>query len=414
MVEMKKSGVEWIGEIPQHWNLKPLKHLISITGGGTPNTESAEYWDGDIPWVSPKDMKSDRISATEDYITEKGLKESTSNLIDPGALLIVFRSGILQRTIPVAINTVPVSINQDIKSLTSVDPNFYIRFLFWFIKGNESHLLLEWSKKGVTVESLETDYLRTTIQPLPPLDEQRLISRYLDKKTQQIDTLIEKIEKKIELLKEQRTSLINHYVTKGLDPNVEMKDSGVEWIGKIPKHWEVTKLKWLVEIETGRDPAAIYSDDGPYEVLGTGGVIGRTHSFMWDEDSLILGRKGTIDKPFLQKSPFWISDVVYYTKPTLHLTVDYIWYLFTQIDFSYYKYGSTLPSMSKDEYGNMKFPVPPDDEYFAIASKLESIWKRIEHLVSLYKNKIDKLSEYRQSLISSVVTGKVRVTEDMV
>ena len=111
--EYKDSGVEWIGDIPTGWEIKKIKYLLKSVGGGTPNTGVEEYWDGSIPWVSPKDMKSDEIDNSEDKITEDGLENSTTNLIDPGSVLMVVRSGILKHTIPVGINTIPVTLNQD-------------------------------------------------------------------------------------------------------------------------------------------------------------------------------------------------------------------------------------------------------------------------------------------------------------
>ena len=135
------------------------------------------------------------------------------------------------------------------------------------------------SSKGVgsIQQNIFFPILRTTPVPIPPFQEQKLISRYLDKKTSQIDSLVEKIQKKIELLKEQRTSLINHYVTKGLDPNVEMKDTGIEWIGEIPKHWEVSKFKYFFEFGMGQtilkedltdDGIPVLSATEKYTILG--------------------------------------------------------------------------------------------------------------------------------------------------
>ena len=112
---MKDSGVEWLGQVPEHWEVAPLKYLCTFSGGGTPSKENLSYWtDGTIPWVSPKDMKIFRITKTQDYITEKALLESSTNLVSEGALLMVVRSGILQRNIPIAINDVKVTLNQEI------------------------------------------------------------------------------------------------------------------------------------------------------------------------------------------------------------------------------------------------------------------------------------------------------------
>ena len=129
-----------------------------------------------------------------------------------------------------------------------------------------------YSLGGGLRQSLRFEEFRRFPIVVPPLEEQKLISRYLDKKTEQIDRLVEKIQKKIELLKQQRTSMINQCVTKGLDPNVEMKDSGIEWIGKIPKHWELIRLKYLFSLEGGKDPKLVETEDGEYPILGTGGL----------------------------------------------------------------------------------------------------------------------------------------------
>ncbi len=248
----------------------------------------------------------------------------------------------------------------------------------------------------------------------PPLEEQKLISRYLNKKTEQIDRLVEKIQKKIELLKEQRTSLINQCVTKGLNPNVEMKDSGVEWVGEIPKHWELIRLKYLFSLEGGKDPKLVETEDGEYPILGTGGEISRSKDFLYDKPTLLLGRKGTIDKPFLVSEPFWVSDVMYYTVQKTEMKPDYLLKLFNLIPFDFYKYGSTQPSMSRIDYESMCFPIPDKEERQLITNYVDEESSKIDTLIEKEIKKISLLKEYRQSLISSVVTGKVRVTEDMI
>ena len=261
---------------------------------------------------------------------------------------------------------------------------------------------------------LYDDYFLSMKVIVPSIEEQKLISRYLDKKTSQIDSLVEKIQKKIELLKEQRTSLINHCVTKGLDPNVEMKDSGIEWIGEIPKHWDLIKLKYLFSLEGGKDPKSVETEDGNYPIFGTGGVISRSSDFLYDKPTLLLGRKGTIDKPFIVTEPFWVSDVMYFTIQKKEIKPEYLLKLFNLIPFDFYKYGSTQPSMSRVDYENMKFPVPNKEERELITKYLDLRLSKFETLLKKQNSKISLLKEYRQSLISSVVTGKIRVSEDMI
>jgi len=135
-----------------------------FSGGGTPSKDNPDFWNGDIPWVSPKDMKVRRVVATIDNVTESAIKQPSTNLLEKGALLMVVRSGILQHSIPVAINDVPVSLNQDMKALRFVDPLFS-EYAYYFVTGNQSSLLLEWSKEGTTVESIEHEYLANTLFP---------------------------------------------------------------------------------------------------------------------------------------------------------------------------------------------------------------------------------------------------------
>ncbi len=217
VVAMKDSGVEWLGEVPEHWELVPLKYLCTFSGGGTPSKDNLNYWtDGDIPWVSPKDMKTFWIKETQDYITEKAIKESSTNMVEPNSLLMVVRSGILQRTIPIAINKVPVTMNQDMKAL-KFGNRVLVEYIADLIHGNTSELLLEWSKEGATVESIEHEYLANSIVPVPPIEEQQSITTLVAKKMGVYRELTCKAESQIFLLQERRTALISAAVTGKID-----------------------------------------------------------------------------------------------------------------------------------------------------------------------------------------------------
>lgn len=216
-VPMKDSGVEWLGQVPEHWELVPLKHLCTFSGGGTPTKDNLSYWtDGTIPWVSPKDMKTFWLNETQDYITEKAVKESSTNMVEPHSLLMVVRSGILQRTIPIAINTVPVTMNQDMKAL-KFSKRVIVEYIADLIHGNTAQLLLEWSKDGATVESIEHEYLANSVMPVPPLDEQEAIVEMIARKMQVYKDLTSKAEEQIILLQERRTALISSAVTGKID-----------------------------------------------------------------------------------------------------------------------------------------------------------------------------------------------------
>jgi type I restriction enzyme S subunit len=274
------------------------------------------------------------------------------------------------------------------------------------------------------------DKLGGHLIPLPSANEQKLISQYLDKKTSQIDSLVEKIQKKIELLKEQRTSLINHYVTKGLDPNVEMKDSGVEWIGEIPQHWEVTPMFCLftenkVKNKDGRLDVLTLSYgkikfrdlsklegllpetfDG-YQVMEPQSIIIRSTDLQNDHKSLRVGHvgvDGVITSAYLGLNPIKDVDTKFY------------YYSIHSADLKKVLYGlggGLRQSLRFDDF--KRFPIlnPPKRERDEISEKLDSIDLKTKNLLSKLEQRVVLLNEYRQSLISSVVTGKVRVTEDM-
>ncbi len=214
---MRDSGVAWLGDVPEHWEIIPLKYLCKFSGGGTPSKENLSYWTGgDIPWVSPKDMKSFWLSDTQDKLTEKAVKESSTNFVERGALLMVVRSGILQRIIPIAINTVRVTLNQDMKALR-FNSQMNVEYAANFILGYQGSLLLEWSKEGATVESIEHEYLSGSLFPVPPIEEQKIINQAIKERMNIFQSLEDYAVRGIALMQERRTALISAAVTGKID-----------------------------------------------------------------------------------------------------------------------------------------------------------------------------------------------------
>jgi type I restriction enzyme S subunit len=215
--KMRDSGVEWLGIVPEHWDVSPLKYLCTFSGGGTPTKDNLSYWtDGNIPWVSPKDMKTFWLSDTQDKVTERAVVESSTNFVESGALLMVVRSGILQRSIPIAINTVRVTLNQDMKALR-FNERVNVEYAANFIIGCESSLLLEWSKEGATVESIEHEYLSSGLFPVPPIDEQTEINTTIKERMKIFQGLEDHAARGITFLQERRTALISAAVTGKID-----------------------------------------------------------------------------------------------------------------------------------------------------------------------------------------------------
>ncbi len=215
-VPMKDSGIEWIGMIPEGWNVMNIKRLGKIATGSTPSKENLEYWDGDIPWISSKDMKSDFLTDSEDHLTVKALDECGMKVYDNNTLLFCVRSGILRHTFPVAVAIVPVTINQDIRAMEVVE-SISPSYLLYYLKGINSIVVSLYQKIGATVESIEMEWFDYLPVLLPSKEEQLLIIDKLKGKCAEIDALIEANEKTITQLKEYRQSVIFETVTGKLE-----------------------------------------------------------------------------------------------------------------------------------------------------------------------------------------------------
>ncbi len=304
------------------------------------------------------------------------------------------------------------------------------RFAYWFYYDLYKKEIYNSIGSGVRSSLTSSDLLELEL-PVPPLEEQNRISRYLDKKTSQIDSLIKKIERKIELLKEQRASLINHYVTKGLDPDVEVKDSGVDWIGDIPKHWNVSPLFTIfeenkVKNKDGRlDVLTLsygkikYRDlsklEGlfpesfdSYQVMEVESIIVRSTDLQNDHKSLRVGHVGI---------PGVITSAYLGLNPKNQTSTKFYYYSIHLSDLKKVLYGlggGLRQSLRFDDF--KRFPVinPPEDERELISNHLDKVDEQISNITDKLVRRIALMEEYRNSLISSLVTGKIKVTEDMV
>lgn len=183
------------------------------------------------------------------------------------------------------------------------------------------------------------------------------------------------------------------------------KDSGIEWLGGIPEHWEVKKLKFISKICNGQDQKAVLEDDGIYPVYGSGGIFGRANSYLFDKPSVLLGRKGTIDKPQYVEEPFWTVDTSYFTKIREGFSVRLFYYLCTTINFDLYKYGSAIPSMTQGHLNEIKFALPNSiEEQIVIANYLDHKTTQIDTLISKKQQFITLLLEERIAVINQAVT----------
>lgn len=193
----------------------------------------------------------------------------------------------------------------------------------------------------------------------------------------------------------------------------EMKDSGVEWIGEIPKEWKICRLKNYAYIMNGADFKDIQDDNGDYPVIGSGGEFDRATKYLYDGESVLLGRKGTIDKPRYINGTFWTVDTMYYTKIKDIGIAKYLYYLCTQIQFDYYQYGSAVPSMTQRDLNSVVFPLPEIVEQENIVNYLDSKCSKIDGIIEKQQAIIEKLKEYKLSIITEVVTSGINPDVEM-
>lgn len=436
--QYKDSGVAWLGEIPASWSITKLKHIATFSGGGTPSRDNKEYWGGDIPWVSPKDMKSEEIYDAQECITDAGLLESSTSLVPRGRVLMVVRSGILKHTIPIAINCVEVALNQDMKALNFDPMRCNSKFFLRWVQGLNDQLLLAWAKQGATVDSIEHGYLAETVVPLPPLAEQVVIAAFLDHEADKIDALIAEQEKLLDLLVEKRQATIAHAIARGLNPSAPMKDSGVAWLGEVPEHWDVVPLMYLTNpsrpIMYGIVLPGPNVEDGVPIVKG-GDV--RPHRLRVE---LLNRTTAEIEAPYA-RARLRPTDIVYSIRGTIgdaevvpddlldaNITQDVArispssgiqtrWLLYAMkskpvfVQLEQRSLGAAVRGINIFELKRARVPLPPSEEREAISAFLDVEIAKLDALKAKAELAIVLLRERRSALIAAAVTGKIDVRE---
>ena len=213
---MKDSGVAWLGEVPEHWKVAPLKYLVFFRSGGTPSKENLDLWGGNIPWASAKDLKSDRLMDTVDHLSNLAISIGAASLLPAGSILVVVRGMILARMFPVTEILAPMAINQDLKGLMPVD-GVDSHFLAWLLRGSADESLQRLDEAGHGTKALRMDAWGSMRLPVPPLGEQRAIAVHLDAQAAKFDALRDDAQRGIALLKERRSALITAAVTGQID-----------------------------------------------------------------------------------------------------------------------------------------------------------------------------------------------------
>jgi len=428
------SGVEWIGEIPSGWDKKKLSYVTDQIGSGTtPKSDNELYYqNGTIPWMVTGDLNDGDILYVENKVTELAMeKHSSLKLYKEGSVSIAMYGATIGK---LGFIKIPVTVNQA-NCVFVLDKDNFPKFWFYVFMGFRPQIIS--LGYGGGQPNISQDLLKSLRFGCPDKQEQQQISNYLDHKTGQIDTLIENTQQKIELLKEQRTSLINRIVTKGLIPNVEMKDSGVEWIGDIPSGWEITKFKFIGEVIIGLSykPNDIVDEHNGTLVMRSSNIQNGKPSFLdnvyvkteiseklrtKEGDILICSRNGS--QKLIGKNCVITKDIEgmsFGVFMTIFRSQDWefvYWVLNSQIfkSQSGLYLTSTINQLTVSTLKNFIIPFTRDSvEQQEIVDYLDKETTKIDSLIEKENQRIDLLKEYRQSLISEVVTGKVDVRDEV-
>ena len=431
--DYKPSRLDTRAPLPSSWSEAPIKRAFDIVSGSTPKTDNEEFWDGETTWVTPADLSGlDAVDVTESKrtITEAGLLSCGTTLVPAGSIVISTRAPIGT----LAIAGKELCTNQGCKALV---PNGECssRFAYYYLSACTEQLNIK--GRGTTFLELSGDELGSFLMPKPAPVEQELICAFLDRETAKIDTLIAEQQRLIELLQEKRQAVISHAVTKGLNPNAPMKDSGVEWLGEVQEHWEVKPLKYLANIQTGmakgKDLEGVETADIPYlrvanvqdgyldldEVHLLPVPIESISRYLLRTGDVLMNEGGDFDK--LGRGCIWSGEI----EPCVHQnhvfavrphSISGEWlnaFTTSKAANSYFigrsKQSTNLASISSTNLMGLSVPVPPSEEASEILGYMNARVQEIDDLKLSATQAVDLLQERRSALISAAVTGQIDV-----
>ena len=410
--EYKDSGVAWIGEVPKHWEVIKLKYKYHFQTGATPNTGKKENFEGDLRWANISDLNGSVVYDTAKHINKEAASKCSMNISPKGSLMYSFKLSVGT----VAFCGEDMYTNEAIASF--IPQKNDLKYLFYcapiFIIHNANRNIYN-------APLLNQELIKNALICLPSLNEQTAIATYLDTHCAKIDNLISIQQKRIALLQELKQSVITHAVTKGLNPNVEMKQSGVEWIGDVPKHWEYCRFKDFMLLQT--------TASNSNKKIGLENIESRSGKFVYtgsefegngiafSNQDIIYGKL----RPYLQK--VWLATFdgnavgdFFVFRMKSNSCPSFVKYLMLSDGYTKETDGSTIgakmPRVSSDFILTMHYCLPPITEQAAIASYLDRKCATIDTSISNAQHQIDLLQEYKQSLITEVVTGKRKVTDN--
>lgn len=434
----KNSGIEWIGEIPSHWHVKRLKNIGKLysglsgkSGSDFEKTPTENY----KPFINFTNIANNKYIVNDNFGYVKIDENENQNKVNKNDLFFLMSSENQEDVGKSALlveDFGELYLNSFCKGFR-LNINFDVRFLNYLLSSSALSQLISLEGRGFTRINLRMEGVENLPILLPKSqEEQTQIANYLDQKTTQIDKLISTKQQLINLLQEERITLINQAVTKGLDPNVPMKDSGIEWLGEIPEHWNIIRLKYLVSIRYGLGQPPKQKIDGLPIIRATNifrGIISEKDMIYVDPDDLPMNRNPILkeNEILVVRSGAYTADSAIVTKKWEGAVTGYDLVitpknvnakLLSYSLLSTYMLENQLyiqrlraaqPHLNSEELGEIFMLLPPEDEQKLIVDWLEMELNKILKLNEKVNIEIELLKEYKTALISEVVTGKMDV-----
>lgn len=414
MREMKYSGVEWIGDIPEEWDIRKIASVVPIV---TDFVASGSFADlrNNVKYLDSPDyamlVRTADLSGTRDNIVyiDKHAYDFLSNSNLFGGEIILSNIGSVGNVFQYKPMYERSSLAPNAIMLNGTECNRYL--YYWFLSPIANEELKRIGSHAVQLKFNKTQLKQMAIV-YPPLPEQQAIADILDRKCTQIDALIANEEQQIAKLKAYKQSVITETVTKGLNPDVPMKDSGNDYICQIPIHWKAIKIKYLCTMQAGKNLISEQiAESGTYPVYGGNGIRGFFSEPNYKGECLLVGRQGALcGNVHYVSGEFWATEHAVITEPKKEVSIKYLFYLLTGVNLNLYVSPTAAqPGLSVNTVQNVIVCLAPIDEQQQIADYLDQKCEQIDRLIAIKQQKIEKLQQYKKSVIYEYVTGKREV-----
>jgi len=438
--QYKDSGIKWVGEVPKDWNIKKIKYECYVKGRvGWNGLKSSEFLtDGYSYLITGTDFKNDVIDWNNCYYIDKVRYDEDPFIQLLNDDLLITKDGTIGKLAVVTDLNRPACLNSGIFVVRALNKELSTRYLFWILKSSIFNYYNEYTSYGSTIQHLYQNVFVEFTFCMPTFAEQMAIASFLEVRTAKIDQLIALKEKLIMLYEEEKIVLINSAVTKGLNPKVKTKPSGIDWLGDIPEHWEVKRLKWLSTIiSKGTTPSTVGRDIlpvGDVRFLKAENIVNNTtvgdpsnfidqgtneillRSQLEELDILFVIAGATLGKVAILPANFCpanTNQAVSFIRLKDKKYVFYVWYwlqsnLINQLIWLD-AVQAAQPNLSMENLGNFYIPFIPVGEQEAIVNHIDTECHRLDSIINQFQAQIELFREYRKTLISDAVSGKIDI-----